>query len=73
MAYGAEKRKLVEIVVLNFSLEAESLVPTVRKPFDMLVEGLMSLQVGATGRQLNFSSPLLYQALFQAGWIQFSG
>ncbi len=36
----SEKRKLVEIVVLNFSLEAESLVPTVRKPFDMLVEGL---------------------------------
>jgi len=39
-ADSAEKRKLVEIVVLNFSLEGESLVPTVRKPFDMLVEGL---------------------------------
>jgi len=39
-ADSAEKRKLVAIVVLNFSLEGESLVPTVRKPFDMLVEGL---------------------------------
>jgi len=39
-ADSAEKHKLVEIVVLNFSLEAESLVPAVRKPFDMLVEGL---------------------------------
>ncbi len=36
----AEKRKLVEIVVLNFSLEGASLVPTINKPFDMLVEGL---------------------------------
>ena len=39
-ADSAEKHKLVAIVVLNFSLEGESLVPTVRKPFDMLVEGL---------------------------------
>ncbi len=42
-ANSTEKRKLVEIVVLNFSLEAESLVPTVRKPFDLLVEGLKVL------------------------------
>lgn len=35
-----EKRNLLETVVLNFSLESESLVPAVRKPFDMLVEGL---------------------------------
>jgi hypothetical protein len=36
----AEKRQMVEIVVLNFSLEGATLVPTINKPFDMLVEGL---------------------------------
>ena len=36
----AEKRKLVEIVVLNFSLQDVTLVPTINKPFDMLVKGL---------------------------------
>jgi site-specific DNA recombinase len=37
----SEKRKMVEIVVLNFSLDGVSLVPTINKPFDMLVEGLL--------------------------------
>ena len=36
----AEKRHLLEIVVLNFVLDDVSLVPTMRKPFDLLVEGL---------------------------------
>jgi site-specific DNA recombinase len=35
-----EKRKLVEIVVLNFSLDGATLVPTMNKPFDILLEGL---------------------------------
>lgn len=36
----AEKRKMVEIVALNFSLDDTTLVPTMNKPSDMLVEGL---------------------------------
>lgn len=34
------KRRLLEIVCLNFSLDGASLIPTMRKPFDVLVEGL---------------------------------
>lgn len=36
----AEKRQILEMICLNFSLEVASLVPAMRKPFDMLVEGL---------------------------------
>ena len=35
-----EKRRILEIVCLNFSLESVNLVPTMRKPFDMLTKGL---------------------------------
>lgn len=34
-----QKRQLLEIVCLNFSLDGVTLVPTMRKPFDILVEG----------------------------------
>lgn len=34
------KRQLLEIVCLNFSLDDITLVPTIRKPFDVLIEGL---------------------------------
>ena len=34
------KRRLLEIVCLNFSLDGASLEMTIRKPFDVLVEGL---------------------------------
>ena len=34
------KRRLLEIVCLNFSLDGVSLVPTIRKPFQILLEGL---------------------------------
>ena len=37
--YG-EKRRYLEIVVLNFSLDDVSLVPEWRKPFDILAKGL---------------------------------
>ncbi|HTN75632.1 MAG TPA: recombinase family protein, partial [Pirellulaceae bacterium] len=37
--YG-EKRRYLEIVVLNFSLDDVSLVPEWRKPFDLLAKGL---------------------------------
>lgn len=36
----AAKRRILEITCLNFSLDGVSLVPTMRKPFDLLAEGL---------------------------------
>jgi hypothetical protein len=35
------KRRILEIICLNFSLDGVSLVPTMRKSFDMLAEGLV--------------------------------
>lgn len=37
----AAKRRILEIVCLNFSLDGVSLVATMRKPFDLLAEGLI--------------------------------
>ena len=46
----AAKRRLLEIVFLNCRLEDATLVPTMRKPFDILAEGFVSEKnVGATG------------------------
>jgi hypothetical protein len=39
-AYAA-KRRILEIVFLNCRLEDVNLVPTMRKPFDVLAEGLL--------------------------------
>ncbi len=39
--HGA-KRHILEIVCLNFRLDDVTLVPTMRKPFDVLAEGLVS-------------------------------
>lgn len=36
----AAKRRILEIVCLNCTLEGVNLVPTIRKPFDVLAEGL---------------------------------
>jgi len=36
----ATKRRLLEIVCLNCQLEGKNIVPTMRKPFDVLAEGL---------------------------------
>jgi site-specific DNA recombinase len=36
----AAKRRILEITCLNFSLDGVTLVPVMRKPFDMLAEGL---------------------------------
>jgi hypothetical protein len=36
------KRRILEIVCLNCTLEGATLVPTIRKPFDVLAEGLLS-------------------------------
>ena len=38
----AAKRRLLEIVFLNCRLDDVTLVPTMRKPFDVLAEGLLS-------------------------------
>jgi len=38
----AEKRRILEIVCLNCTLDDVTLVPTIRKPFDVLAEGLVS-------------------------------
>lgn len=38
----AAKRRILEIVRLNFRLDGATLVPTMRKPFDVLAEGLIS-------------------------------
>jgi len=35
------KRQILEIICLNFSLNGVTLVPTIRKPFDVLAEGLL--------------------------------
>ena len=37
-----EKRRILEIVFLNCTLDDVTLVPTIRKPFDVLAEGLIS-------------------------------
>jgi hypothetical protein len=38
----ATKRRLLEIVFLNSRLDGVTLCPTMRKPFDVLAEGLIS-------------------------------
>ena len=40
-AEHAEKRQILEIVWLNCRLDDVTLVPTIRKPFDVLAEGLL--------------------------------
>ena len=36
----ATKRRIMEIIFLNCRLDDATLVPTIRKPFDVLAEGL---------------------------------
>ena len=36
----ADKRQILEMICLNFTLDGATLVPEMRKPFDILVEGL---------------------------------
>jgi len=43
-----EKRRLLEIVFLNCVLDGVTLAPTMRKPFDILAEGLVTEKVGVT-------------------------
>jgi len=41
-AVYSAKRRLLEIICLNWTLDDVSLVPTMRKPFDLLAKGLVS-------------------------------
>ena len=45
----AAKRRILEIVFLNSRLEDTTLIPQIRKPFDVLVEGLLVPESGAEG------------------------
>jgi hypothetical protein len=45
----AEKRKILEIVWLNCTIDGATLCPTMRKPFDILVEGLLVPLSGGGG------------------------
>src|SRR5690606_24956329 len=42
----AAKRRILEIVLLNCTLDGATLCPTIRKPFDVLAEGLVSKESG---------------------------
>ncbi len=45
----ATKRRILEIVFLNCQLNDTTLIPQIRKPFDVLVEGLLVPDSGAEG------------------------
>ena len=38
----AAKRRILEVICVNWTLDGASLVPKMRKPFDRLAEGLVS-------------------------------
>jgi hypothetical protein len=40
-ANSAGKRRILEIICLNFRLDGATLCPKMRKPFDMVAEGLL--------------------------------
>ena len=51
------KRRILEIVCLNCALDGATFVPTMKKPFDVLAEGLISKIVGAAGFEPTTSRP----------------
>ena len=53
----AAKRRLLEIVFLNCRLDDVTLVPTMRKPFDVLAEGLISEK--SRGERIRTFDPLV--------------
>src|SRR5207244_4475945 len=60
----ATKRRILEIVCLNCRLEGKNLVPTMRKPFDVLIEGLdLSNSRGDRIRTCDFLVPNLLGSL----------
>ncbi len=57
------KRRILEIVCLNFSLDGVTLVPTMRKPFQILSEGLL-VQQSRGDRRLTFLNDSAGASLF---------
>jgi site-specific DNA recombinase len=47
----AAKRRILEIILSNCTLVNATLCPTIRKPFDVLAEGLVSKQSGGGGNR----------------------
>ena len=47
----AAKRRTLEIVLSNCTLDGVTLCPTIRKPFDVLAEGLLSELSGGGGNR----------------------
>ena len=47
----AAKRRILEIVLSNCTLNDATLCPTIRKPFDVLAEGLLSKESGGDGNR----------------------
>ena len=47
----AAKRRILEIILSNCTLDGATLCPTIRKPFDVLAEGLVSKQSGGGGNR----------------------
>jgi len=47
----AAKRRILEITLSNCKLDGVTLCPTIRKPFDVLAEGLVSKQSGGGGNR----------------------
>ncbi|MBA3313513.1 MAG: recombinase family protein [Planctomycetota bacterium] len=45
----SEKRRILEIIWLNCQLDGVTLVPVMRKPFDVIAEGLLLKESGADG------------------------
>ena len=47
----AAKRRILEIILSNCILVDGTLCPTIRKPFDVLAEGLLSKESGGGGNR----------------------
>jgi site-specific DNA recombinase len=65
----AAKRHILEIICLNFRLDDVSLCPTMRKPFDVLAEGLI-LKSSRGDRRCTFLNDLMGTGLFQLAIAQ---
>ena len=65
----AAKRHILEIVCLNFRLDDVTLIPTMRKPFDVLAEGLI-LNESRGDRRWTFLNDLTGMRLLQLAIAQ---
>ena len=64
-----EEMANLEIVCLNFSLDGVSLCPTIRKPFDLLAEGLV-WKNSRDDRRWTFPNELTAEGLLQIAIAQ---